>query len=71
MEEVKKTSKEWLEEVPKEYKLVIMDPDGWDRTNYEYSFNEELITKEEFRMRVSMSTIMCNLEMFNKDLFGE
>ena len=59
-----KTSKEWYNLVPKEHKLVILDPDGWDRKNYEYSFNEELITKEEFKQRVSKSTIQCRHSFF-------
>lgn len=51
-----KTSQEWYDLVPESYKLVIMDPDGWDRTNYQYSFHEEKITKREFMNRVFMST---------------
>jgi hypothetical protein len=63
-----KTSKDWLESVSPEYGLVIMDPDGWDRTNYHYSFNEELITIDEFKRRVFMSTIKCNRN-FIEDMF--
>jgi hypothetical protein len=63
MEETKKTSKEWYELVQAKTGLVIMDPDGWDRKNYDYSFNEELITKLEFDWRLSMSTIRCTPEM--------
>ncbi len=59
-----KTSKEWYDLVYKEHKLLILDPDGWDRKNYEYSFNEELITKEEFKQRVSKSTIQCRHSFF-------
>ncbi len=62
---IKKTSKEWELSVPAHYKLLILDPDGWDKTNYEYSFNEELITKNEFMMRISNSTTICDLEFFN------
>ena len=58
----KRTSNEWLSMAPKEWKLVILDPDGWDRKNYDYSFNEELITKDEFMNRVIHSTIMCNVQ---------
>lgn len=58
--EIKKTSKDWHELVPKEWKLIIYDPDGWDRSNYDYSFNQELITKKEFMDRVFRSTLMCN-----------
>lgn len=63
-----KTSKEWLELMPKEYKLKIIDPDGWDRTNYDYSFNEEKISKDEFLKRVVASTIKFN-RSFLKDIF--
>lgn len=52
-----KTSADWLAE--SEYKgYVIMDPDGWDRTNYDYSFNVEEISKTEFEKRLNRSTIM-------------
>ncbi len=53
---MKKTSKEWQEENPE---TLVYDPDGWDRVNFEYSWYEELITKEEYDRRVSLSTILC------------
>jgi hypothetical protein len=61
----KKTSKEWLNFIPDKYRLKIIDPDGWDRKNYDFSFNQELITFEEFMNRVSSSTVECSLELFN------
>jgi hypothetical protein len=61
----KKTSKEWLNIIPDKYRLKILDPDGWDRKNYDFSFNQELITFEEFMNRVSSSTVECSLELFN------
>lgn len=63
----KKTSKEWEEMIPKKFGVIIYDPDGWDRKNYDYSFNEELITKEEFKMRLTNSTVMCKVEFFEAD----
>lgn len=48
-----KTSQEWQKGYPD---IVVLDPDGWDRQNYDYSFNEELISQEEFLDRLSMST---------------
>ena len=57
----KRTSKEWLALTPKEWGLQILDPDGWDRMNYEYSFNQELITKDVFMNRVIGSTIQANV----------
>ena len=56
----KKTSKEWYDLVPSEYRLEILDPDGWDRRNFKFSFYEELITKDEFKNRVLSSTIQCD-----------
>lgn len=60
-----KSSKEWQLEVPKEFKLVILDPDGWDRKNYEFSFNQKKITKEEFKLRLSKSTVSCDVKLFS------
>ena len=59
-----KTSEEWLNLVPQEYKLKILDPDGWDRSNFQFSFYEEKITESQFFMRVSLSTIQCNPKFF-------
>ena len=50
---IKKTSAEWIKEVGYE----VLDPDGWDRSNFEYSFYKEEITFEEFQKRLFMSTI--------------
>ena len=33
----------------------VLDPDGWDRTNFQESWNEP-ITRDEFMRRVSKST---------------
>ena len=58
---VEKTSQEWYDELRKTENIVIMDPDGWDRTNYKYSFTEELITKEKFNERLSRSSVKGNI----------
>lgn len=50
---LRKASSEWL----KESDFIVIDPDGWDRSNYEYSFNIEKITKKEFDKRLMMSTV--------------
>jgi hypothetical protein len=48
-----KTSAEWVKDVS----YRILDPDGWDRANYDYSFNKEKITFAEFQRRLFSSTI--------------
>jgi hypothetical protein len=53
-EKTKKTSAEWC----KHLDVVIMDPDGWDRKSYDYSFNEERISFKEFTERKSKSTTL-------------
>jgi len=59
-----KTSVKWLLEIPSEYNLIILDPDGWNRSNYDYSFKKEKISKEEFIKRLSYSTIQCKSNLW-------
>ena len=49
-----KTSEEWQKFDPE---IIVYDPDGWDRGNYQYSWYEEKITYLEYLMRRSRSTI--------------
>jgi hypothetical protein len=53
--EMKKTSEQWCKE--KDIKLGedIIDPDGWDRSNFKESW-DELISESEFDRRLMMST---------------
>lgn len=53
-----KTSREWQEIYPD---VRIVNPDGWDRSNFEYSWNEELISLEEYENRVRESSIVKKL----------
>lgn len=55
-EPVTKTSDQWYQELYAN-KLKIYDPDGWDRSNWEFSFFEEQITKGEFENRLFRSTV--------------
>lgn len=51
---VKRTADGWLK--LSEYShITVLDPDGWDRGNFEESWNE-FITEEEFQKRLSHST---------------
>lgn len=58
-----RTSEEWYNELDKSIGLIILDPDGWDRSNYYWSFNQELVTADEYKSRLQLSTISYN---FNK-----
>ena len=63
------TSHQWQQIHPDP---VVMDPDGWDRQNYQFSWYEELITEEEYFVRVSTSTCYFkNLEDFLETLGGK
>jgi len=42
-----KTSQEWQEESD----VIVYDPDGWDKKNYDYSWFEEKISLVEFEKR--------------------
>lgn len=50
---MKKTSQQWQELNPE---IQVLDPDGWDRANFNFSWNEELITLEEYNKRLLHST---------------
>jgi len=54
-----KTSEQWFEI----YKVEngdchITDPDGWDRTNFDYSWFEEEISFQDFEQRMARSTAL-------------
>lgn len=51
-----KSSQEWNTQ-PKYKNHIVLDPDGWDRANFEVSWNEP-ITEEEFVRRLQRSTCM-------------
>jgi hypothetical protein len=49
-----KTSEEWQKQFPN---TKVLDPDGWDRKNYQYSWFEEKITLEEYTTRLHESSV--------------
>jgi hypothetical protein len=51
--EIKKTSSEWIKEVGYE----VIDPDGWNRSDFQNSWYEEMITYQEFQKRLLGSTL--------------
>ena len=53
------TSHQWQQIHPDP---VVMDPDGWDRTNYQFSWFEELITEGEYFVRRMSSTCMGKIK---------
>ena len=63
MEEVLKTSQEWYLEKYPEHTLVILDPDGWDRTNWLYSWYEEKISEDTWMERLSLSTVVSGAKV--------
>lgn len=57
-EPIKKTSEEWQSIFPDP---KVLDPDGWDRKNYDYSWKEEKITLEEYETRRRHSTCLYSI----------
>jgi hypothetical protein len=49
-----KTSEEWQKQFPN---TKVIDPDGWDRQNFQYSWFEEKITLIEYTSRLHRSTV--------------
>jgi hypothetical protein len=54
-----KTSQQWQEQYSH---ITVVDPDGWDRKNYQYSWFEEMITYDEYNYRLMRSTCTNNLK---------
>jgi hypothetical protein len=57
-EQILKTSEQWQADA--EHTYVVLDPDGWDRSNFDFSFYEEMITEQEFMKRLASSTLMIS-----------
>jgi len=55
MDEILRTAEEWLAQ-PQYAGITVLDPDGWDRRNYEESWNEK-ISENEFGKRLGVSTV--------------
>lgn len=53
------TSEEWQQECKDICR--VLDPDGWDRKNFQHSWYEEKITKQEFLKRTSTSTVEADI----------
>jgi len=62
MNEDKLTSEDWYPIVFPKQEVIIMDPDGWDRSNWKFSWYQELITRTEFNNRVLNSTCLRTLQ---------
>lgn len=56
-EELRLTSEEWQKRYPNPR---VVDADGWDRSNFEYSWRKELITLDEYKKRVRVSSVIIN-----------
>lgn len=56
----KRTSDEWQKI---KTNITVLDPDGWDRINFQYSWYEELITESEYDKRVLPSTVKIKKEL--------
>ena len=54
-----KTSQEW-QDIIKDF-IVVLDPDGWDRKNFDKSWQEK-ISYDEFMSRLSISTCKFDLK---------
>lgn len=50
---------EWLKYAPEYEGVILMDPDGWNRANFDQSWAEQ-ITREEMKRRMDMSSQMIS-----------
>ena len=59
-----KSSKEWLEIMPKEWNLKILDHDGWNKCDWENSWGERIV-RSEFIKRLKASSIKTSIHFTN------
>ena len=53
--EILKTSEDWQKQYPK---IIILDPDGWNRDErFKFEWYEEQITLDQYRRKMSGSTV--------------
>lgn len=52
-----KNSASWMSILYPNGEYKIIDPDGWDRGNFDYSYNQELVSEKEFHNRLANSTV--------------
>jgi hypothetical protein len=64
MTHTKRKPEDWLKE-PKYAGVTILDPDGWDRQNWEESWNTE-IDEHDFSRRLFLCTVQYHRGTFPK-----
>lgn len=57
MDDELRTSAEWQRLCT----IIVLDVDGWDRKNYDYSWGKERISRSEFENRMQRSTTIGNV----------
>lgn len=67
-EPVRLTSEDWMKLIDNP-EWRILDPDGWDRKNFQQSWYEERITANEFQRRAMYSTLSAPLGDYPTDRF--
>lgn len=55
-----RTSEMWYANLYPNKEVIILDPDGWDRNNYDWSWHQELISLDEFNKRLAISTVQIS-----------
>ena len=60
------SSEEWSKIVEREEGIIILDADGWDRSNFDAAWNQP-ITKKTFDRRLAQSTIRITRPISNED----
>jgi len=60
-DDVLKSSDAWYAEIVRKGKFEIVDPSGWNKNDFKYSFNQELVTRDEFDTRLIQSTLRVGI----------
>ena len=69
MEADKKTAEQWTEFLG--FNGMILDPDGFDRKNWNYAWTEELMTEDEYLQKAARCTVCgSKLHEHMKEFYG-
>jgi len=60
-----KTSEEWQKIYPQ---IKVLNPDGWDRSNFQFSWYREKISNLEYEKRLCSSTVQGDIIKFIKEM---
>jgi len=58
-----RTSQDWEQILTENYNITITEHTGWDMDNLTYSYQIELVSREQYLERLANSVMICSPEL--------